>query len=393
MEIQNIELSSDLKEILNEFDHALEKRKEFELGFNIFSLVSDTYYRENFHSEIISALLDPDGKHQEKTIFLEVFLDFLINLGVGINKTDYLTSKASVVNERSITGQRRIDILITAGNHAIIIENKIYDATDMNNQLVDYYKYCINNELNVDAILYLSLDGNKHPDWNKWSISDKKYFDGVKLKLIPLSAFDIKRPDRAIYSWLSKCAEHPGISDNSRFIIIQYSQLLKSLRGYIMETKTLEEYYEWISKNEGKLKEFEKWSYIHNNLTRYYPTKLKSLLDPINTNQQYYRYSKFYLDEVLIFDKIGDDDNHYLQVAFESNNYCEIKLMNISRNWVYDEKFKANNQFLKLFQEGDNVWFFKQTEYNLIHDFNKLSDDIKESLIIVSEIIKNSEIT
>jgi hypothetical protein len=393
MEIHNIELSSELKEILSEFDHALEKRKEFELGFNIFSLVSDTYYRENFHSEIISALLDPAGKHQEKTIFLELFLDFLINIGVGINKTDYLTSKASVINERSITGQRRIDILITAGNHAIIIENKIYNAIDMNNQLVDYYKYCITNDLNVDAILYLSLDGYKHPDRNKWSISDKKYFDEIQSKLETLSAFDIKRPERSIYSWLSKCAEHPRISDNSRFIIVQYTQLLKYLRGYIMETNTLEEYYEWISKNEEKLKDLEKWSNIHNNLTRYYPTKLKSLVDPINTNQQYYQYSKFYLDEVLIFAKIGDDEDHYLQVAFESNNYCEIKLMNVSRNWVYDEKFKANNQFLNLFQEGDNIWFFKQTEYNLIHDFNKLSDDIKESLVVVSEIIKNAKIT
>lgn len=384
----DIELSSRLKNILIEFTNVLERRKEFELEFNIFSLVSDTYHKENFHSEIISKLLDPKGKHNEKAIFFELFIDFLYNLGCAVDKNDYLTDEISVIKEKPIDAQRRIDILISTKNHAIIIENKINDAVDMNNQLVDYYKYCLNNNLIVDAILYLSLDGCKLPDRNKWTMSDQQYFEAILSKLQTISAFDIRRPERAVYSWLESCC-NAKISENSKFILIQYKQLLKSLRGYIMETNVLEKYYEWISINQEKLKDLEEWSNIHKNLTRYYPSKLKTQIDIFNTNQYYFRNCNLWRDDELIFSNIGDDNNHYLKVAFISNTRCEIRLMNNSGNWVYDEIFKSNDQFLSLFIEEDDDWFFKRTEYNFINDFNTFTEDIKKTLDIIAKIIRN----
>ena len=41
-----------------------------EVGFNVFTLTSDLYYRENFHSDIIAAFLIPKRSTMKATFFL-----------------------------------------------------------------------------------------------------------------------------------------------------------------------------------------------------------------------------------------------------------------------------------------------------------------------------------
>ncbi len=48
-----------------------------DIGFNVFTLSSDFYYRENFHSDIIKAFLNPRDKHNEENKYLN---KFIINL-------------------------------------------------------------------------------------------------------------------------------------------------------------------------------------------------------------------------------------------------------------------------------------------------------------------------
>ena len=71
------------------------KKNNFEENypFNIFELISDIYYRENFHSDIIAQLL-------KNEIILKNFLKF-----IGANESAY--KKAEVEREES-----KIDILI-----------------------------------------------------------------------------------------------------------------------------------------------------------------------------------------------------------------------------------------------------------------------------------------
>ena len=47
------------------------------IGFNAFTLTSDFYYRENFHSFIIKAFLDPKEKHNEGYKYLHLFIELL----------------------------------------------------------------------------------------------------------------------------------------------------------------------------------------------------------------------------------------------------------------------------------------------------------------------------
>ena len=55
------ELLNRLAPIIKESEEKQEKRME--TGFNLFYLISDHYYRETFHSDIIAALLSPKEKH------------------------------------------------------------------------------------------------------------------------------------------------------------------------------------------------------------------------------------------------------------------------------------------------------------------------------------------
>ena len=59
----------------------LEQNKiEKTFSLNVFTIASDLYYRENFHSDIICAFLDAMGNHNEGSTFLNVLIDLLNNL-------------------------------------------------------------------------------------------------------------------------------------------------------------------------------------------------------------------------------------------------------------------------------------------------------------------------
>src|SRR4051812_26219453 len=68
------------------------KKRHVDLGFNVFALVSDLYYRENFHSDVLRAVLDPAGKHQAKEKYLHLFLNFIKAYGAAVVPGDYRNS-------------------------------------------------------------------------------------------------------------------------------------------------------------------------------------------------------------------------------------------------------------------------------------------------------------
>lgn len=82
------------------------KQQDQDDSFNVFYLISDLYYRENFHSDIIAFLLDTTEKHGNGDKFLSAFISFLQDIGCKrINQKDY--KDATAVRE-----ENRIDILV-----------------------------------------------------------------------------------------------------------------------------------------------------------------------------------------------------------------------------------------------------------------------------------------
>ena len=53
------------------------KSKKVAEGFNIFKIISDIYYRENFHSDILTSLLQKEQKHNGEDKYLKEFVKLL----------------------------------------------------------------------------------------------------------------------------------------------------------------------------------------------------------------------------------------------------------------------------------------------------------------------------
>lgn len=220
------------------------KNSQPENPFNVFTMASDLYYRENFHSDIIKVFLDPSENHNEGNVFLYAFIDFINdNFGdkVCISKQDYTSAKV----ERE---PGRIDILVSseASKHCIIIENKINNAPDTPRQLPKYYDRMSGLGYKVDAIVYLPLDANKRPDQSTWNESDKQH---VLPLLCTVPAYQ-KKEVNLVNGWIEPCTL---ITKNIDCISVlrQYSELIKIRSNNIMDNVILEKFYNSLLEGEN----------------------------------------------------------------------------------------------------------------------------------------------
>jgi hypothetical protein len=222
----------NLRRLTHQF--ADSKEQEVDLGFNIFQLVSDTYYKENFHSDILKAILDPDGLHKEGPKFLHSFISY-INHSFGktwLKKENY--QNALVIRE---AGRIDISILDRISKKAIIIENKINDAGDMERQIPRYVAHLEKQGYEIDLVMYLVLNSHKEPSTYKWTQAEIAH---ILPKLIPVSAYN-ETPKDLYNGWLSRCEKQANNID-TLFIIRQYNNLIAHLGGKNMNKPLMEEF-------------------------------------------------------------------------------------------------------------------------------------------------------
>lgn len=235
------ELLNESKNISKSYDKS--KKDKSEIGFNVFNITSDLYYRENFHSDIIKAILDPKEKHNQNTKFLYLFIDLLnkVNASTLILEDNY--KNVTVVREKS-----NIDILITdeTTKRAIIIENKINNAVDMNRQLPRYFNE-VKQKYIVDAIVYLTLDSSKRPDKHDWTKDELTAINNL-LKIIP--SFDRNDRPNVYKDWLLPAIIESNDID-STYLLRQYATLLKFLNTNYMDTVSLEKFYETLKEKDN----------------------------------------------------------------------------------------------------------------------------------------------
>ena len=163
-----------LKEPLRQYKENKEKRMD--LGFNVFHLISDYYYRETFHGDIIAALLSPDEKHGEGNLYVNLCIDMINRKKQLVDEQYYVDCKVvkeHSTNDGELTG--RIDILIMGNKHCIVIENKLNNAPDTYRQLPKYYAALKVSDFEIDAFVYLPLDPSKKPNRQGWSDDEKRY--------------------------------------------------------------------------------------------------------------------------------------------------------------------------------------------------------------------------
>lgn len=220
--------NSDFQEIAEEYQRSRKKRREE--AYNVFTLSSYSCERENFHSDIISSFLDPNGLHNEGDVFLKLFITYLEkNFEVEIESGQF--AQVNVYRERG-----RIDILIldnASPQNAIVIENKMNNAPDMDDQLERYYEYCERNRYKVCAVIYLTLNGLKIPPLSE------------RVKPIRITAFNGTGLD-LVKGWLEPC-KVASQGEDGRSLLHEYIKLIIFLSHRDMSTNNYAAFYEFIS--------------------------------------------------------------------------------------------------------------------------------------------------
>jgi hypothetical protein len=248
-------------------DYEFRKSTKFDIGFNVFKLSSDLYYRENFQSDIICALLNPNNSHNENYKFLHLFIDLLnkINPKSFIRKSDFQNAKV----ERE---PNRIDILVTdsASKKALIIENKINDADDTYRQLPRYVEI-VSLSYEIEAIAYITSKSSKFPNTFDWTEEEKNYIFNI-LKIIP--SFDLHKNVNLYQDWVVPCIVESTNID-SAFILRQYGGLIKHLNINSMDTVILEKFHATILDSE-KLKTAMSIRSMLNDLPEYLAIKIEN---------------------------------------------------------------------------------------------------------------------
>lgn len=235
--IRNLLTNSKIKEM--DYDYQEANNEKLEDNMNVFKMVSEHYYYENFHSDILRFFLCPDEKHKEGTVFLFAFIDYLntsFKDKIFIPKHNY----ESAIVERE---QGRIDIRIKsdATKHCVIIENKMNNASDMERQLPRYYDAMVGNGYTVDAIVYLPLDVNKRPDQLSWNETDKQH---VLPLLCVLPAYQ-KTGISLVDGWILPCIQKTRNIDCIS-VLRQYAELIKQLNKDIMNDIILGKFYQFL---------------------------------------------------------------------------------------------------------------------------------------------------
>jgi hypothetical protein len=231
----------DRKQI--ELEHLSKRHENINIGFNLFEIISDKYYRENLHSDLIRELLSPDGKHGEGTKYLQQFIYFLNSFKKHIIDIQLFENDVKVHRE---AGRR--DITITNNKQAIIIENKINNASDTYNQIPKYVDDLeINKRVEVLLIIYLTLRQSKVPDENTWELTDKEEKKRLKDKLIIVRAFNGTNKDLC-HGWLANCINLTNNIDNLA-ILRQYKRIIQHLSKNEMDQEHLKKFVSYLKHN------------------------------------------------------------------------------------------------------------------------------------------------
>jgi len=205
------ELLFNTSEIINENEEMLSKNGG---TFNVFSILDMERKEVAVHSAFILELINPNGSHKQKDLYLRAFVKDVLQ----INDFDFKT--ASVYKEKYAGKYGRIDLFIESKNYKIAIEVKI-DASDGYNQIQRYFEYLQKAKTSVQQckIYYLTLYGSEPSEVFYGKLKDEER------KIVELKSFS-----ENILQWLVQCTNQIKI-DKVNQAIFQYIDIIKKITG------------------------------------------------------------------------------------------------------------------------------------------------------------------
>lgn len=153
-------------------------KEKLKLPYHI-NLLDILWANENAHSRIFAKLIQQ--KKDNEYEILQDFIDYLREL----NST--ITFK--VTNPIITAEKARIDVLIIDKDYALIIENKIHNATDQKSQLARYIVKAMSLGYKIANIyiVYLTKDGSKKPPKETWMLNENDFRQEFRSRFIEIS--------------------------------------------------------------------------------------------------------------------------------------------------------------------------------------------------------------
>lgn len=367
-------------------EHDIENKDKF----TFFELISDLYYREKFHSDILFSILNKNTPDIGRDYFLKLFLDYL---GIPIEvfnpekeytiKLEQPTGKIQK-NEEDLGKKGFIDVFIYNDSQALIIENKINYAPDMENQLVRYMKY-VEEELEIKkyAVIYLTLtdDKNKKPPISSYS-KEFNYYSEKLRNVNEKVLYECYAVGENSFSntFLKNCLNRLRMENNSQIASVfleQYKILLDHEGGYSymenLERETLESII--FDEKKEKLAEdfFDLWTnYKNGNVS---PELIKNYV--LSKSKIKFQEKKIHDYSLFIIKK--EDYYIYWDGAFEVGYASsEKKTFSKPQQNSLEKKLSTINNIGKIQKNENWVWTSvtnKQDPYilkNLITVLNEL---------------------
>ncbi len=353
-----------------EIQSIISKQKEIDKNnnlnsWNIFTLSSYNNQYENFHSDIIASLLDPYGEHSEQNLFLNEFLEFLnMYLKLDIKKEEF--TNVYVTREK---GRIDIGIYCKKSKKCVILENKINNAVDMDNQLDRYINTVEKNGFKIVAIIYLSLDGIKKAP-------------PIRADLQPLlkniAAFNDTQED-LISGWLNNCYR-TAVNLDSKTLIHQYIKIIKHISNSTMNYETQKAFYEYVSNLENLKTAKQVIEYI-NNLPTFRRNEFQKSIEDYRPFNKIVKYDASG-DRSTLFENYNCDGKSYkLDVWFHHNGDAEIIFWiplekTTSGLAILKEKLKSINM-VDTFSEKDYSYkkVFSTQEYQTMAEVDRAVTD------------------
>jgi hypothetical protein len=297
----------------------LEKEKK-KIGYNLLTISTYTSHLENYHSDVLAFILNPNGLHGDGSLYLHLFIDFLNTFHkCAIDKNDL---KNTIVERE----KGRIDVWIRdiVSKKSIIIENKINDAPDSEEQLLSYLQYNKQQHYDVLSIIYLSLDGFK-----KAPISS----DAIVNTLVRNIAAFKSKADDLFTGWLSKCiVEHTN--EDSYTFLYQYSKLLNHLSNSNMYSSINEQFYQFVSQQD-RLVHAKTIINMISNLPAYRAERFFENLGDHAPFRKHYRWRP----QHWLFENYKEGNNNFkLDVFFNEDGSAEIDFWNPGKTNEEQEK-------------------------------------------------------
>ena len=379
--------SKEKKKIYNKYDI------DGSLKFNFFESISDLYYRENFHSDILEVLLNPNTKEIGRKYFMQEFINFL---GLTSEQFDCRLD-FEVIREK----ENRIDLCIKNKNQAIIVENKINYAPDMANQLVRYMKY-VDEDLGIKTytVVYLTLinDENKKPPIDSYDKCFEKYTNQLKAGNILKEVYAIadKGKKSLENNFLPHCqnklkeemenTESEDIKhacNIANIYIEQYRLLLNHLGGIEHMNSTDRKIVEEIYSSEKKFNAAKDFAEFWTSKDR-----VKNALKEILKDNFCHKFPK----KKLQWYKQNGSDEYFWESKDKSflifwNGFCEMGFCKSDEKSFTVTKRKELFEIIKtipkrVYENDDGTWI-----YCIIADENNIN--IKEDVLTGLEILFN----